>query len=395
LNGTQLSGTLPGVTRTFTRREMLKGSMATAALAFSGIPLSAFSGEAENGEALIPFLDRLPATPNRPMVRWEELTDWITPPETFFAVSHYGAAKVDVSKWSLEICGLVKKPRVLSLDEIRSRPRKEILATLECSGNGSSPTFMGAVGNARWAGAALGPLLRDCGIEPDGLEVVFFGADEKTEKIKENDYLQNFARSLSREDAFEDRMLLAYEMNGKPLPPEHGAPLRLIVPGWYGIAWVKWLKRIEVQNARFMGRFMARDYVTIRGEERPDGTVWHETSVTHLNVKSCVGRIVRRPDGSVRISGAAWTDGTPVRSVELKIDEGAWLLTQLDDKQQAKYSWTFWNYEWKHPESGEHTLVSRATVANGVIQPTAADPLIKLKKTYYEANQQFPRRIRI
>ncbi|MDB6109840.1 MAG: sulfite oxidase [Pedosphaera sp.] len=375
---------------------MIKGSVATAALAFSQFPLAAFGfSQPEATGTLVPFLDRLPATPNRPMIQWGQLTQWMTPEEDFFAVSHYGAAKVDMAQWHLEITGLVKKPKIFSLEEIKSRRRKEIIATLECSGNGSSPTFMGAVGNTRWTGTPLGPLLRECGLKKAGIEVVFFGADEKTEKIKDHDYLQNFARSLSVEDALQDRILLAYEMDGKPLPPGHGFPLRLIVPGWYGVAWVKWLKRIEVQDRRFMGRFMARDYVTIRGEERPDCTVWRETSVTRMNVKSVVARVVRRPDGTVRITGAAWTDGTPLKHVELKIDDGPWLTAQLDRKQQAKYAWTFWTYDWKDSKSGEHSLVSRATDVNGTIQPAADDPSIKLKKTYYEANQQYPRRIQL
>lgn len=386
--------------RFLTRREMIKGSVASAALAFSRFPLAAFGGPETStpvtpvAEIPVPFLDRLPTT-NRPMVRWDQLTEWMTPAEDFFAVNHYGMAKVDAAQWKLEVTGLVRKPRTFSLDEIKARRRKEIVATLECSGNGSSPTFMGAVGNTRWLGTPLAPLLRECGLDRQGIEIVFFGADEKTEKIKENDYLQNFARSLTIQDAMQDRILLAYEMNGKPLEPGHGYPLRLIVPGWYGIAWVKWLKRIEVRDRRFMGRFMARDYVTIRGEERPDGIVWRESSVTRLNVKSAVARVLRRPDGTLRITGAAWTDGTPLKRVELKIDDGPWLPTQLYRKPHAEYAWTFWDYSWRNPEPGEHTIVSRATDSNGIIQPAADDPSIKLKKTYYEASQQWPRRIRI
>jgi DMSO/TMAO reductase YedYZ molybdopterin-dependent catalytic subunit len=381
--------------RSLTRREMIKGSMASAAFLLSGAPLSVFGGvDAPITETPVPFLDRFP-TSNRTMVHWDQLTEWMTPSADFFAVSHYGMAKVDAAKWVLEVTGLVRKPRSFTLDEIKSMRRKEVIATLECSGNGSSPTFMGAVGNTRWTGTPLASLLKECGLERAGIEVVFFGADEKSEKIKENDYVQNFARSLSVEDALQDRILLAYEMNGKPLEPEHGYPLRLIVPGWYGIAWVKWLKRIEVRDRRFMGRFMARDYVTIRGEERPDGIVWHESSVTRLNVKSVVARVLKREDGAVRITGAAWTDGTLLKQVELKIDDGQWLATQLHQKPHAKYAWTFWDYTWNKPEAGEHTVVSRATDSNGVIQPAADDPSIKLKKTYYEANQQYPRRIRI
>jgi DMSO/TMAO reductase YedYZ molybdopterin-dependent catalytic subunit len=381
------------MSRPLTRREMIRGSVAAAALACSPFPVFGLP-DPEKSEILIPFLDRLPANPNRPMIDWEQLTDWMTPGAQFFSVGHYGTPKLDAAQWRLEITGLVNRPRSFTLDEIKARRRREIIATLECSGNGSSPAFMGAVGNTRWTGTPLAPLLKECGLKKNAIEIVFFGGDEKTEKIRDHDYPQNFARSLSLPDALQDKILLAYEMDGRPLPVEHGFPLRLIVPGWYGIAWVKWLKRVEAQDRRFMGRFMARDYVTIRGEETPDGTIWRETSVTRLNVKSLVARVLRRTDGRVRVTGAAWTDGTPLKTVELKIDDGPWLAAQLDKQSHAPYAWTFWNYEWKNPAPGEHALVSRATDANGVIQPSADDPAIKLKKTYYEASQQYSRRVR-
>jgi DMSO/TMAO reductase YedYZ molybdopterin-dependent catalytic subunit len=228
-----------------------------------------------------------------------------------------------------------------------------------------------------------------------GAEVVFFGNDEKIEKIRDKDYLQNFARSLSRDDAFRDDVLLAYEMNGLPLAKSHGAPLRLVVPGWFGIAWVKWLARIEVLDRRYMSKYMAREYVTIRGEEKDGRATWRETSVGPIDLKSITARAARLASGTVRLTGAAWTDGTPLRAVELKIDDGPWRATQLEPKQRAKYAWTFWSYDWKSPEPGEHTLVSRAIDAEGRIQPPPDDPGIKLKQTYWEANQQWPRKIRI
>jgi len=251
------------------------------------------------------------------------------------------------------------------------------------------------VGNVKWTGTPLGPLLRECGLKRDGIEIVFFGADQKTEKIRDQEYSQNFARSLSTQDAFHEHVLLAYEMNGQPLTAGHGFPLRLVVPGWYGIAWVKWLNRVEVHDRRYMSKFMARDYVTIRGEEEGGHTIWRETSVTRMNVKSLVARVVRLKNGDLRISGAAWSDGSPIKAVELQIDNGPWLRTQLDLKQKADYAWTFWACEWKNPVAGDHTLVSRAIDKQGRVQPSAEDPVIKLKKTYWEANQQYPRKIRV
>ena len=329
------------------------------------------------------------------MLQWNQLQSWITPQEDFFSVKHYGIPDVDVDDWKLEVSGLVRRPRFFTMEQLRARPRREHAATLECAGNGASEGFMGGIGNARWAGTPLAPLLEECGVLPEGIEVVFFGADQGTEKIRGREYVQKFARSLSFEEAMKETVLLAYEMNGEPLPRQHGAPLRLVVPGWYGVAWVKWIDRIELHARRFMSRFMGRDYVTIRGEQRGDQVIWRETSVGRMNLKSILARVTRRDDGTVRVMGAAWNDGTPLKAVELKIDEGPWLETQLGQGLGSPHCWTFWSYLWKNPKAGQHTLVSRAVDGRGRIQPAEDDPTISLKKTYWEANQQVPRRIEL
>jgi DMSO/TMAO reductase YedYZ molybdopterin-dependent catalytic subunit len=373
---------------------MLRGSAAFAALALAHRPLSLFGlDEPSADETVVPFLD---AQPKGKMLYWQDLTSWITPNEQLYSVSHYGTPEVDLGNWQLAISGLVKKPRTLSLAELKARRRKTVTATLECSGNSSNPGFMGAIGNIHWTGTPLASLLKECHPLERASEAVFFGADEKVEKIRDKDYLQNFARSLSLRDVLKaGDILLAYEMNGQPLEKAHGAPLRLIVPGWFGISWVKWLTRIELLDRRYMSKYMAREYVTIRGEERDGKTVWRETSVGPMDVKSVVARVVRRKDGSLRVAGAAWTDGTPLRRVELKIDDGDWAPAQLDPRHRAKYSWTFWSYDWKNAAPGEHTLVSRALDVEGRLQPAAADPEIQLKRTYWEANQQWVRKIRV
>ena len=372
---------------------MLRSSVAFAAFAFAQKPLRAFGlEEPASGETLIPFLDVQPAGN---MLRWEQLTSWITPNDQLFSVSHYGTPEIDASKWRLEVSGLVKNAKTFSLAEIKSRRRKTVTATLECSGNSSSPGFMGAIGNVKWMGTPLAPLLRECDPLQRVIEVVFFGADEKVEKIRDKEYSQNFARSLSIGDAMRDDIILAYEMNGEPLNRAHGAPVRLVVPGWFGIAWIKWLTRIEVLDRRYMSKYMAREYVTIRGEERDGKTIWRETSVGPMDVKSIIARAVRRKDDSIRFSGAAWTDGTPLKGVEVKIDDNAWTPARLDSKQRSKYSWTFFHYDWVQPSFGEHRVVSRAIDFHGRVQPSADDPEIALKRTYWEANQQWPRRIRL
>jgi DMSO/TMAO reductase YedYZ molybdopterin-dependent catalytic subunit len=367
--------------------------MALAAWAVSEGPLVAFGAPAAEPEATaIPFLDA--QAPGKGL-RWENLTKWLTPTEELFAVSHYGTPAVDMDKWELKVAGLLKRPATFTLAELKARRQRTVTAVLECSGNSSSAGFMGAVGNVRCTGTPLGPLLRDCGIEPRAIEVVFFGADEKTEKIRDKDYPQNFARSLGRSDAMQDDVLLAYELNGQPLAKEHGGPLRLVVPGWFGIAWAKWLSRIELLDRRFMGKFMGREYVTIRGEETDGRTIWEETSVGPIDVKSVVARALRLGNGTVRFTGAAWTDGTPLKAVEVQIDGGAWQRAQVQSDGGSRYAWRFWQYDWTDPTAGDHTVVARAIDSEGRTQPAADDPAIKLKRTYWEANQQWVRKFRV
>ena len=373
---------------------MIKGSVAAAALAFTQYPLSLFGGpEAEEGGVLIPFLDAQPA--GRKQTRWSELTNWHTKREDLYVVSHYNTPALKAEDHTLEISGLVKKPRTLTLDDIKKRKRRTVTATLECGGNGASIGFMGAVGNVKWTGTPLADLLDEVAPHKRGVEVVFFGADERTEKIRDKDYPQNFARSLHINDTRRDDILLCYEMNGEPLTKEHGFPLRLVVPGWYGISWIKWLNRIEVLDRRYMSKYMASEYVTLRGEERGDKTIWRLTSVAPMNVKSIIARAARLKNGTVRLTGAAWGDGTPIKTVEVKIDDGPWQPAKIDRSPRDKYTWRFFTYDWTGATPGEHSIVSRAVDEDDRVQPSADDPTIKLKKTYWEANQQWPRKIKI
>jgi DMSO/TMAO reductase YedYZ molybdopterin-dependent catalytic subunit len=385
--------------RGVSRRDMMKGSVAVAALAFAQYPLSLFGGpEAEEGGVLIPFLDAQPA--GRKQTRWQDLTSWYTKNENLYVVSHYPIPTLSAEDHTLEISGLVRKPKTLRLDDIKRRKRKTVTATLECGGNGASTGFMGAIGNVKWTGTPLADLLDDCAPLKRGIEVVFFGADKQQEEppvqqLKGKKFEQNFARSLHINDALRDEVLLCYEMNGEPLTKEHGFPLRLIVPGWFGISWVKWLNRIEVLDRRYMSKYMAQEYVTMRGEERDDKTIWRLTSVGPMNVKSIVARAVRLKDGTVRFAGATWGDGTLIRTVEVKIDDGPWQAAKMDRSPRDKYTWRFFSFDWQKPTAGEHTVVSRAIDEEGRVQPGADEPQIKLKKTYWEANQQWPRKIKI
>jgi len=372
-------------------RRLLLNSSAAAAVWAALDRIEPLLGVPQSGEQVIPFADVRPPNPDRPTLQWGELTSWLTPKEQFFAVSHYGFPKELGSDWRLGVSGLVNRPLTLSLDQLKARPRREMAATIECSGNG--PTG-GLIANERWVGTPLAPILKEAGLKPGAIEAVFFAADTGTEKIRNNDYPQNFVRSLSVEDAMRREVLLCYSMNGEPLDHKHGAPVRLVVPGAYGICWVKWLTRIELHDRRFMGKFMGRDYVTIRGEKQGDQTIWRETSVGRMNLKSIAARVTRQADGSYRVTGAAWTDGTPLTSVELRINDGPWQSVKLEQKPGgAPFTWTLWSHEWRGAKPGEHTLTSRATDAKGRRQPAADDPSIAMKKTYWEANQQATRKI--
>jgi DMSO/TMAO reductase YedYZ molybdopterin-dependent catalytic subunit len=197
---------------------------------------------------------------------------------------------------------------------------------------------------------------------------------------------------MSLEEAMSPYNMLCYEMNGEALPTRHGFPVRLIAPGWYGIANVKWLQRIEVRSRRLMNRFMARDYVTLRQEEIDGEMVWTESSVGRSLLKSAPARVVRNDD-SYRIEGAAW--GAPIQEVEVKIDDGPWQPAQLDTENVRRFAWRFWSLEWADAEPGEHSVTSRAIDTHGNVQPAKDDPLIANKITYWESNGQITRQLDI
>jgi len=349
---------------------------------------------------LVPFLDMPRTGPNR--LDWETLDAWITPQEQVFSVQHYGIPEVDAEKYALQITGLVEKPQSFTLAELKQVPQEDQLMTLECSGNGASKGFMNAIYNSRWTGARLAPLLKQCGIKPEAKEVVFIGHDRKEETLRKGTRSElsidvPFGRSLSVADALQPEPLLAWDRNGEPLVDRNGGPLRLIVPGWYGIANVKWLKRIELRDTRYMGRYMARDYVTVRGERRGDEIVHVETSVGKMNLKSIIARVTRgkSEEGLIptKAYGAVWSDGTGIKAVEVQVDGGPWQPAQLDKEPSEKYCWRFFSFDAGKLKPGKHSLVSRAIDADGRIQPRAEDDEIALKKTYWEAYQQWPRAI--
>jgi len=371
------------------RREMLKQaglvSVGLAVTPVPGWPASWFKQEV----TVVPFTDMANYRGASRMAQdLRELTSWLTPTEDFFSIGHYGTPEVDASAYRLQVTGLVERPITLTLDELKARPKVEPTTVFECSGN-SRGLVHGMVGNATWAGAALIPLLAEVRPTADSREVYFWGADTGTEEIRGQEYEQNFARSMSLEHVNETGPILAYEMNGEPLPAAHGFPVRLIVPGWYGIAQVKWLERIELGVDRLMTRFMAKDYVTLMGREENGRTEWLETSVTHQRVKSVIARVTRAED-QFTIFGAAWSDGTPLDRVEVRVDDGAWRAATMD-RPDDPHTWTFFTFETEGLTPGEHTLVSRATDVDGRTQPVD----LSMKLTRWENNELFERTIQV
>jgi DMSO/TMAO reductase YedYZ molybdopterin-dependent catalytic subunit len=358
----------------------------------------AWAFPARPGEEVISWADQPPPIPDaaaggvQNLSKWEDLNSWLTPNERFFSISHYNRPVIDERSWSLQIGGSVAHPLRLTLDDIKARPRREVVFTLECSGNHGFPWFTSAVGNARWAGTPLAPILEEAQLRGGAREVVFFGTDAGEEEVRKVKVRQNFARSMSLDDAMSHDNILAYEMNGAPLPQPNGFPLRLIAPGWYGIANVKWLDRIEARDSRFMGRFQARDYVTLR-EEQHDGKVENiETSVGRSLLKSAPAKVTRQGD-RYRIVGAAW--GAPIAKVEVQIDDGPWIPATIDRSEEADNAWRIWSVDWDRPSSGEHRITSRATDFKGNVQPAMNDPWIANKRTYWESNGQITRSIRV
>ena len=382
-----------------TRRDAL-GRMGLVTVGLAAAPVRGWPEAWFLQEAVIPFTD-VPddftgmrageeqfAGMNRSAQDLRRLESWITPVEDFFAVAHYGYPEVDPRTYSLSVGGFARRPLELSLDQLRARPRVTRTTVFECGGN-SARLFRGMVGNAEWTGTPLLPLLEEAGWADEVRELHFWAADSGTEELGGASYEQNFARSMSLQAIRERNPILAYEMNGEPLTVVHGSPLRLIVPGWYGVAQVKWLTRIEFSPDRLMTLFMARDYVTLMGREADGRTEWIQTSVTRIRPTSAIARVTRQGN-QFRIFGVAYGDGTPLDRVEVRVDGGAWQSATLD-RRGDDYTWTWFTLEVPALAAGDHTLVSRVTNRDGHTQPEE----LSMKRTRWENNELFTRTIRV
>lgn len=298
----------------------------------------------------------------------------LTPDGLHYLLIHFDIPVIDEAKWSLRIGGAVQRQIGLDLDAIRRRPARTLPVTLECAGNGrgllrprpvSMPWLGEAIGTAEWTGTPLAPILEEAGIGDDAVEVVFWGADRGVQGEEEHDY----ARSLRLEEALRPDVLLAYEMNGRPLAPQHGYPLRLLVPGWYGMTSVKWLKSIEVVTEPFTGYQQAVAYRYQRDEDDPGEPV-DRIRVRAMMIPPGIPDFLTRrrhlPPGPVEIRGRAWSGQGPVEKVEFGVD-GSWLEARLD-QPLGEYAWRGWRVEWE-ATVGDHELTCRATDETGATQP--------------------------
>jgi Oxidoreductase molybdopterin binding domain len=242
----------------------------------------------------------------------------------------------------------------------------------------------------------LKTVLDRAGVKASVRELVFFGADKGEEEVEFRTQKftveQQFGRSLNREQALSGEPFLAYALEGQPLTKHQGAPLRLLVPGWYGVANVKWLSQIHAQEEAFIGKWQARWYRSLRGEMIDGEMKWKEAPITRMQLKSYIARVTT--DGRTHtVTGIVLNDGTPIRGVEVKVDEGPWQPATLSASTRGKYSWKLFTYEWSGATPGEHTLVSRVTDTTGRVQPTEKD--LENKKTFLEDNSQHPRKVMI
>ena len=380
------------------RRDIVKGSLALAGFGMLGFPDWVIPVLAQ-GETLVPFTD-LPATLNftpavdRRQLDIRTITGPFTPKDQFFTTQHYGHPEIDPAAFRLKLSGLVNKPISLSLDELKKMKSTELDFGFECSGN--RRPLQGLSGNGRWTGVPLKTVLDAAGVKANAREFVFFGTDHGEEDVDFRGTItkvdQQFGRSLPRDKALSPELVLAYAMNGEPLTKHQGAPLRLLIPGWYGVSNVKWLSQIHLQEDQYLGKFQARWYRTLRGEMINGEVKWIESAVTHMNLKSFIARVTSE-GGRHKVTGVVLNDGTPIKGVEVKVDDGSWQAATMDPATSGKYSWKLFNYTWTGATPGEHTLVSRVTDVNGKVQPTAED--LDNKKTFLEDNSQHPRKVMI
>ena len=309
------------------------------------------------------------------------LESYITPIDRFFVRSHHYVPSVDPAAWRLQVNGKVTTALNLTMEELKKLPRVELVSVLECAGNGRAlyePSMAGlqwtygSIGNGRWAGVRLADVLKKAGVQPGAVEVLFDGADVPVGKQPD------FQRGIPFNKAMDPNTILAYEMNGETLPKEHGFPLRVIVPGWAGDCWVKWITRIEVRDTDSEGFYMKTAY-RHPGKGVPPGTAVDPAQmkpVTTLQIKSIIASHIDGQDIGLapqKLRGAAWSNESPVAVVEVSIDGGRqWRPARLG-KDVARFGWRQWEQDWTPPQAAFYSVMVRARNAAGENQPFAPE----------------------
>jgi sulfane dehydrogenase subunit SoxC len=308
----------------------------------------------------------------------EALREPVTPVGLHYLLIHYDIPQVDPSTWRLAVDGAVRQKLTLDLAELRRRPAAEVVATMECAGNGraqleprpvSQPWLLEAVGTGRWGGISLAALLAEADVAEGAVEVLFTGLDRGIESDEE----QWFQRSLPIAEALRPEVLLAYDLNGGPLPPQHGFPLRLLVPGWYGMTNVKWLSRITVLDKPFTGYQQARGYRLRQDPDEPGeplSRIYPRSLMVPPGIPDFMSRERTVPRGPCAIEGRAWSGQAPIAAVEVSVDNGAtWRAAELEPPELGEWAWRRFSYEWHADEPGRHVLACRARDEAGNEQP--------------------------
>jgi len=315
---------------------------------------------------------------------FERLESFITPTESFYVRTHFPIPVIDRDEWWLRVEGEVEKPFAINYEQLLELDSVTVPVTLECAGNNRNflepkvkgvPWGLGAVGTAEWTGVPLSILLDRAGVKPGACDIILEGADGgELEEAKRPAGKMQFARSIPLGKASAD-VLLAYKMNGSELPPQHGFPLRAIVPGWYAVASIKWLRCIIVTNQQFTGYYQTMDYAYWKRR----GDIGELAPLTEMVVKAEIAgpsqdEIVPA-NSNVRVHGAAWTSDSEITKVELSTDGGAnWNDVTLIDKSIPN-AWRRWEYQWRTPsQPGKQVLIARATDSQGCTQPVERDP---------------------
>jgi DMSO/TMAO reductase YedYZ molybdopterin-dependent catalytic subunit len=359
------------VAKAIGRREFILGALAT-----TGFASTCFAGD---GKFLLP--QRVSAKLLDAVNSKGTLASNLTPNGDFFIRNHFRTPTIHEDKWSLEVGGMVATPVRLSYSDLLLTSSVRRPLTLECAGNLSGGA---GVSTALWSGLPLATLLADAGVHPGATTVIFHGAD-----TGEGDGVPagtHFARAIPLEKAMVPTTLLAYEMNGAPLSPEHGFPLRALVPGWYGMDSVKWLARIELSQEAFKGYFQQERYVALKsnGEREP---------ITRMRVNSKFLRPLNDEEirsKAYRMEGFAWAGERKVAKVELRFAGGGVWQPAVLGEEPAAMLWTPWSYDWNVPRAGQHSIEVRATDDAGNSQPLVRDPE---RKDEYELNS--PHRISV